>query len=66
MEWDPIVGVPIRDVRDGVGGWVLRRYGAAFSALMDDGTVRYYLIGGSGFAVDRRNTQPGCPHRGGP
>lgn len=54
MDWDPILGVPIRDTTDHVTGWILRTYGpATFSALMDDGTVRYYIRGSGLFAVDR-------------
>lgn len=39
-----IVGMRIRDRRDGVEGWIVRTYGdAVYSAVMDDGSVRYFV-----------------------
>ena len=35
-------GTRIEDLRDGLRGTVLGLYGMAFSAVMDDDTVRYY------------------------
>jgi len=53
MDWDPIVGVPIRDTADHVTGFILRPYGPdLFSALMDDGSVRYYLRGSDRFKTN--------------
>lgn len=53
LDSDPLLGVSIRDTRDHVAGRIHRRYGRAFSALMVDGTVRYYVCGSSRFVVDR-------------
>lgn len=53
MEDDPLLGVPIRDTADEVRGRIHRRYGRAFSALMADETVRYYVCGSARFVVDR-------------
>ena len=53
---DWIAGVCIVDCDDGVEGWILRSVGpVVFSALMDDGTVRYYCRGSDRFAPLRQN-----------
>ena len=53
MDWDPIVGVPIRDTTDLVSGFILRAIGpSVFSALMDDGSVRYYSRGSDRFRTN--------------
>jgi len=57
MDWDPIGGVSIRDTTDHVSGYILRSYGPmVFSALFEDGTVRYYRRGSDRFSVRRPAT----------
>lgn len=52
---DWIAGVSIVDCDDGVKGWIIRSIGpVVFSALMDDGTVRYYCRGSDRFAPLRQ------------
>lgn len=50
-----IVGIRIRDTRDGVEGYILRSYGQAFSALMKDETVRYYCRGSDQFELSAKS-----------
>ncbi len=53
MDWDPILGVPIRDTTDHVEGHILRTYGpTVFSALMHDASVRYYSRGSDRFRTN--------------
>jgi hypothetical protein len=53
MDSDPILGVPIRDTTDHVSGRIHHTYGpTAFSALLADGSVRYYSRGSDRFRTN--------------
>lgn len=56
-------GTRIEDLADGLRGTVLGHYGMAFSAVMDDDTVRYFGKSVPRFRLVR--DQPEChPHSG--